>query len=55
MELWHCGNTGVAFGKEEEAVVEGRTRFSGFQRVGEGAKRRQDNRGGGRITEEEAG
>ncbi|RMC15233.1 hypothetical protein DUI87_07418 [Hirundo rustica rustica] len=46
MELRHCGNTGVAFGKEEEAVVEGRTRFGGLQRVGEGAKRRQDNRGG---------
>lgn len=34
--------------------MEGRTRFSGLQRVDEGAKRRQGNRGGGRITELEA-
>lgn len=53
MELWHCGNNGVAFGKEEGAVVEGRTRFGGLQRVGEGAKKRQDNRGGGFLAMQE--
>lgn len=53
MELWHRGNTGMAFRKEEEAVVEGRTRFPGLQRVGEDAKRRQDNRGGGFLAVQE--
>lgn len=47
------GSTGVAFGKEEGAAVEGRTRFGGVQRVGEGAKRRQDNRGGGFLAMQE--
>lgn len=52
---WSCGtgNTGVAFGKEEKAAVEGRTRFGGLQRVGEGAKRRQHNRGGGFLAMQE--
>lgn len=43
----------MAFRKEEEAVVEGRTRLPGLQRVGEGAKRRQDNRGGGFLAVQE--
>lgn len=43
----------MAFRKEEEAVVEGRTRLPGLQRVGEGAKRRQDNRGGGFLAMQE--
>lgn len=53
MELWHCGNIGMAFRKEEEAAVEGRTRFHVLQRVGEGAKRRQDDRGGGFLAMQE--
>lgn len=44
----------MASGKEEEEVaVEGGVRLCGWQRVGEGSRRRQDNRGGGFLAMQE--
>ena len=46
-----CGNTGMASGKEEEAAaVEGGMRLCRWQSVGEGTRRRQDDRGGGFLA-----